>query len=187
VNKYWKELRPVLIAGIGAFILALILPARVTITCRELISYAVLALFKNWIVTVMAVLFALFITIALGHFQKKHRKKSTRRIGARIGIFSAITLTATFGFSLYCDLLSSPQNLPAVGFAGCFTVGADGVLVEDSDAEYIAESLFLAGQKAASGHSSFNLGLINLYKVQTPSFLPPMLGQKNCFFERHSG
>lgn len=179
MKKYWKELRAVVIAGIGAFILATILPPRVTITSRELIFYVGLSLFKNWVVTVTAIAISILLFFLLGRFRKPHRKKRARSIWTKIAATSVLTLTVTFFFSLYNDLIRPSKERPMIGFGGCYTLGSDGVLVEDSDAEYIGESLFLAGQKVASTHSSFSLGLFDLRKIQIPGFLPPLLGRKN--------
>jgi hypothetical protein len=123
--------------------------------------------------------FAILLAYLLGRFRNTRHKKGARSIRSRIALVLSATIIITFFVSLYQDLLSSPRELPAVGFAGCYTVGPDGVLVQDADAEYIGEQLFLMAQKTASSHSSFSVGLLNVYQVHIPCFIPPLLGQQH--------
>jgi membrane protein implicated in regulation of membrane protease activity len=91
MKNYWKELRAVIIAEIGAFILAMILPPRVTITCRELFFYAGLSLFKSWIVTLTAVTISFLLVYLIRHFWKPRRKKTNAGIGENEGAESQAT------------------------------------------------------------------------------------------------
>jgi len=179
MQKYGQTWRTTVIAGIGAFVLAIFLPPRVTIIGRELTTYALESVFHQWIIALTVSAFLVLCFYLGGRRSNPTHKKTAKQIRRNAVTISLATVTVTFLVSAFTEIAHHRYNVPAIAFAGCYTVNSDGVLVEDSEAEYLGEMFYGELQKAAATHSTFSTEVLKLGRVHLPGFLPPILGRNS--------
>lgn len=176
MQKYWKEIRVALVAGIGAFLLAILLPPRVTITAKALVEYALNSALQRPMLAL-----GIFSGIGFLLLWRRAGPKSTGRSKQKpwgpLAVSSLLAVGITFLLALNQDLKIVRKLKPTCVFVGCYTVNSDGVLVEDSDARYLAEKSFAEIERNVRVHTAFKTHILNLERIYLPSFLPALFGQ----------